>query len=1027
MKVLPIYLFIFNRNQFLTRKFSAAPVDKQKASTKKKKSKGKAETAENLDDEKFDKLISEILEKRVSGSSTQTHPTAPVTTAVSSASMPKEGCSAAAPVVAPSEISSKKKQKPKSKKEKGTKDLQAIHTEIISEAQEADNTHILNKESNGPQPSAPHSDKRSENPRRLLQKVDDPCIKDKSLDTEMSANSAGTSQPDNSTPNVHSIPSLSKSIIGQPSRHDHLQPKPVVDQIVGIPENDTTTLSKQRVSLAPMSVLPFAPSGSSISEILIQSKDEGSSSESDSDSSEDDDSDKGTKVTTINPSQGLPSRPAPFNTGNNNVDLRTSFSVGNFDFGPNLDIEDLLKPEKHLSWRDIPMSPKNGSDDESEKLLTDLEEEDEEDNEKEKRKKPRRSSLAFRRESSSPSADEDEEEDKELIGNQEVNNIGIDGYSEGDPSAFEPSNDNAISTPEDRTKIIQANPSTTEVDADIEFPLAGSQRSPSQSPQLPFLKDVNERGESVFTEGMGDLAVNQAMEEDDTAFLASLGGLGRETYSAKVQTVDDTSAGNPHREYTANESARSQAASEVSSKNPDGDELDQLMSSSKAPSADDPASGEDEPLISSEEQASEIPITSTPRPGGEAQDSFSPNVVNSTMSTSRPTTPVRESAPEATSPPKTTGPWTPGTLRRMKDRYGKPVSPMKPLAQLSTSHNETPGSSVIHDHVLEAALEEVPVPAHPPRYVTRRSRSIISAEPSNSQVSESTGTRSSTRQRKKAESTVTAPAVAEMEAEPSGIASRLRKRSKKPELEITFPQTSQGRTRASRNTNLRTSIAESYQSENNSVNDGLPELDLPPMIETVDENADVARSLPVRKGGDEEIIPQTEDSKSASTTEVEGSISGDIKNDDDISPALVSTQLVQKESPKERATSPIVSSSSDESESDEIEQAKPKYISTHRPSLNGFHSLNAIAKRQDLFSPAGTPRPSFALSPVATFGSQTPAKGFASNVDDDDSSSSSSPSGSDSDEGEKPNIPRGRRAGSSIPKPNHSLRSYFGF
>ncbi|OCB88723.1 hypothetical protein A7U60_g4104 [Sanghuangporus baumii] len=155
--------------------------------------------------------------------------------------------------------------------------------------------------------------------------------------------------------------------------------------------------------------------------------------------------------------------------------------------------------------------------------------------------------------------------------------------------------------------------------------------------------------------------------------------------------------------------------------------------------------------------------------------------------------------------------------------------------------------------------------------------------------------------------------------------------------------------------------------------------------------------------------------ESGSTTDVKHSEAGQKRPSRNSSPYIP----VKDARPTARPRSLVASETEEDSGSDGSDKAPLlQQVQNHasRPSIVGLRSLHNIASRRELFSPASTPRPSFALSPATRFSSQTPAEVLDDNDSDDDDFSSTS---SDSDSNNQSNIPKDKRAGNA---PSHRKR-----
>ncbi|KAI5123646.1 hypothetical protein M0805_001679 [Coniferiporia weirii] len=730
---------------------------------------------------------------------------------------------------------------------------------------------------------------------------------------------------------------------------------------------DEQTASSTLDINSPSLGAPFAPSGPNASEVIIEHKDEGSSSESGTES----DNEVEENGCTVS---GLPTD-LPLQSmlleGAQNSQRQRSLSLDDFNFE---DFEALLKPKNIPSWRDIPSSSEDNSEHEKEALSPDEEEEEEHE------KKPPRGSLILRRASSTPSADgEDDEDTPEAVGSDFFGasySVNVSGERETLQGRKSENDGTVVRHSEEPPRCVDAvsgdgdGPPTLEV-LRLGGGTEGEQES-SQASCLPLLKEVSTRGESVLTQGAADSALRQAMVEDHTTFLANVGKLDSESSPVGLPVVDEEDAVDER--HDASESVNTEFTSECS----DRDELsqeDELMDSPEPPAA-----GAVSDIISKDP--------------GITTDLYLP-------------------PSQSDEADHQTGKLVDNRLEGLPSLKNALIEP----APVQT--NIVDSASGKADEV-EENLAETPAVAKGPRYVTRRSVSVNPVDTSDYNVSEpSKGV--ALRQRKK-QSLTPVPE----DDKNLGIASRLRRRKQKDEV-MTPPVHIRGGRQ-----NPTQPARRKATSVNIEVDDPLKAIvDIPKSPgNLVDE-----LSRPSIENVSRSVVDGLADigEKSASTTEVEGSFDGEdgdasvlANTVSPVSHSAAPQDSIEQRSNTSRAGSLVASSATDSDINDEEVGTSGKRSREHapRPPLNAYRSLNDIAGRQNLFSPAATQHSSFALSPVKPFVSEAQAEGPGKGTDESDDSSSAS---SDSDSNDRSGIPKEKRAGSKLSKPRKGFASILSF
>ncbi|KAH8119218.1 hypothetical protein DFH11DRAFT_430725 [Phellopilus nigrolimitatus] len=523
-----------------------------------------------------------------------------------------------------------------------------------------------------------------------------------------------------------------------------------------------------------------------------------------------------------------------------------------------------------------------------------------------------------------------------------------------------------------------------------------------------------------------------------------------------------------------------------------------------------------EPVSSAVRQFGERPSLATPdvssHPDTAPQSAQTKTVTGKESKETKANSPP---TPKPTPKPSVSLPGTPGTIKRMKDRFGRLaslniVSDDLSLTQEGTSVNSPVPGEI--DGIDESHAEFTPI-IKPLRYNTPRS---LSVDPSSQGTAVQELSKPTTQQRKEQRP----PIVEEKERDNSpSIAGRLRRLKQKREVEVVIPLTSLsqvGHRKLICNPSL---VGATSQPDSDSKIDQMVDID---SSKALDKRTSYARGMTPDNSEESTARVAAElEGKSASTTEVEGSINNDIRADD--SPAVsplpaaegilganldlvrtassaspdagdfaedsdadkgnVTGKQIHARAPRpslntfhgrvgaelERKSasttevegsinddiradgSPAVlplpaaegilganldlvrtasSPSSDVGDSAEDSDAdkgnvtgKQIHARAPHPSLNTFPSLNDIAARQDLFSPAATPHPSFPLAPVTSLASGTRGTGAGTGADDEESSSS----GSDSDSDGQFSIPKEKRAGSKLSKPRKAFASLLSY
>ncbi|KAL5523627.1 hypothetical protein ACEPAG_7800 [Sanghuangporus baumii] len=913
----------------------ASAVAKSKPSKAKKKNKPNPEEESHYD-EALDIVISKVLAKRVSASSRQIPSTEPVTTTVSSAANDQIDSASADKL----SVSNRKKRRKKSEvtgvsattpSSESSENVSSKPITVLASPNDSGSTT-----NNGQRPikqtgfaqgalQKRRSDRAASPPDRTVVKTV-PV-------TRTFVQTFSVAEEQNAT----------ETAIAMQSKMPTDQPKSgATTSRVATDSIELTAAMKEAVPPTRDTGQPVAPdslsSTSSAAHDATRERDENSSSDSGSDSDSDPDGD-------------VPSNTEERAAGDIISSLRdpiSSFAIAGLNIDDSMDIDSLLIPKSNVSWRKITMSVEDVDEDKQE-LMSDVEEG--ESDEGRNHKNAPQNSLLVRYAPSSASTEEENEDDVDVIGSENLgsaqasNSMSETGSFSGDsrpPTKTTATSRQSTGFREDNSMSPKPDVLAAEPDTDTLPDKTQSQ----PSPPLPSFSDVNARGESILTEHVANVAVDRAMEEDDTLFLTSIGKPNQQTHSAKLSVTGNFG-------ITHDQLASARLMNETAGEG-DSDSLGggtSVSETSKESEERNPSPGSvspskaTKPVSQGESKASDT----TPHPLSLQSIAFSQN---STVSSSE-----RGAS---------------GVVKRMKDRYGRNAD-----ANVSSYSNlgftgSTPVKERRHTSLRALQLSQ-PI-------VTEESDTPHTAATQVSTQEKYTflaGDSGKAPLQKKPAGAITAaekPGTgAESAAHPS-----LQKASSQP------PQTATAPTPAAIQT-LHVDRSQSSQDIGNQQKSGSQ-----------------ASSTHVNSASTE----------GGSTTEVEHSEAGQRRPSRNSSPYIP----LKDARPTARPRSPVPSETEEDSGSDGSDSAPLlQQVQNHapRPSIVGLRSLHNIASRRELFSPASTPRPSFALSPATRFGSQRPAEVPDDNDSDDDDSSSSS---SDSDSNNQSSIPKDKRAGNA---PSH--------
>lgn len=746
-----------------------------------------------------------------------------------------------------------------------------------------------------------------------------------------------------------------------------------------------------------LTTLPFAPSGSSLSEVLVESRDEGSSSEQEDESHGSDSSDGGVVPPPPPPTAGN-FRPSP----NKTIPVVTEMSL----------LESLLKPYAPRSWREIISSPDDDSEVEKASSVPDEEEEEGEKREKKKR----HSSAIFRRASSTPSVDDDDDDEavaygvaKERPEKADAKVTSIEEERIDEVVIVEPLRDSTL----DQDSLAQSNTDSGYGSTSLKKPdgieagplFCGSQRSATESELNLSFKAINDRGESVVSEGIGGHAFSQAMAEDYSAFLSCVGRRSQDVASIHS---DDPQVFTRSTEETGSRSAQRHSSSpDPIGLTIDNDPIENVYSGSDSSQSQRQRIEErehqspvhDAAVISAEQdhQGSEDLVFLYPeasefvRPIDHNEDGATENepqtYVNGLLNvTGRSFTPP---------PIATLAPCTPGTIKRMRDRHGKLPNPL----DTSKSTILVPASSEIDsgntaDSVLGDTTEGE----------DRIDQLLSSSVPRSHTPAKATTINAVRRPRK----------VPEQRPEGKGedlpIGTRLRKRGQSKQAEVSAPVMPPS-VKSRRSTRARKE----------------PHFAEPPAPVTTNAQADEVHEMQDNKtfkpmgstlnvalvDGRTSNPPPRSKGVSTSLSEVEAVLDA-TSGRTSASPSDMPPPTYTKGG--QRAGSPA--SDSDE---DKLAVMTERDVASRPSFSSSFRSLQNILNQKNLFSPA-TSQPSFLLTPVKSFKS-TAIPDFKGEEDDEEDSSSDS----DSDDVDQSVIPKEKRAGNKSTKPRGALASFKGF
>ncbi|KAL5507351.1 hypothetical protein ACEPAH_6807 [Sanghuangporus vaninii] len=880
---------------------TAASADtKTKPSKAKKKSKPTPEEESHYE-EALDNVIAKVLAKRVSASSRQIPSTKPVTTTVSSAASDQIDCERSRADSAGADkfpISDRRKRRKKSK-------VPGVSTTTPSgEASENVSSKAI-AELDSPNDS--RSSTKTKSDQRLIEQTG---FAQGALQKGCSDRIA--SPPDRTivqtvpvtrsfvqTSSVTELQNASGSAIAIQSKIPTNQPKSGASTSKAA--SDSVELLKAAMKEAalltkdtrqPVAALDSLLSTSSVAHDTTQKRGEDSSSNSGSDSDSDSDGD-------------APSNPKERATGDTIPSLRDPISlsaVAGLTIDDSMDIDSLLKPKSNVSWRKITMLENDGNEDE------DIE------------SKPVGSAQASYSMSEAGSFSGDSRSSMKTMATSRP------------PTGSR--EDNSITSKSD---VLATEPGTNTL----------PDKAQSQpSPPLPSFGDVNARGESILTEHIANVAVDRAMEEDDTLFLASIGKPNQQTHSAKPSVAGEFG-------ITHDQLASAHLMNETADEGEDdslggGTSVSEISKESEErnPSpASVPPSKATKPVSQGEYKVNDT----TPHPSSLPSIAFSQN---STVFSS--------------------GRGASGVVKRMKDRYGRNAD-----ANVS-----------IYSNLSFSESTSVKERRHPRTF--QLSQPIITEE---SDMTHTAATQVSTQER------------SILLADDSGKAPP----PKKPAGATAAVEKPGSGAETAAHSSLQKALSQPPQTATESTPAAIQTLH----IDQSQSNQDTGNQ---QKSGSQPspMHVKSASTESGSTTEVEHSQAGQKRPSRNSLPYIP----VKDGRSTARPRSLVASESEEDSGSDGSDSAPLlRQVQNHasRPSIIGLRSLHNIASRQELFSPATTPRPSFALSPATRFSSQTPAEVLDDNDSDDDSSSTSS----DSDSNNQSNIPKDKRAGNA---PSHWKR-----
>ncbi|TDL22572.1 hypothetical protein BD410DRAFT_208373 [Rickenella mellea] len=638
-------------------------------------------------------------------------------------------------------------------------------------------------------------------------------------------------------------------------------------------------------------------------------------------------------------------------------------------------------PARHISAKDIPSSPES-AEEEDEEGQDDLEVSEEEDKWSQPYKFRKRAHVSYieRRLSSpdeAPAADDDDDDDDS------------DSDNPGHISAASSSRRNEVERVRVSVQAGRAPPSPEMSEAHSETLLP------------PLLKDVNDGGESAHDNREGDEAVSELMAQDRDD-MRSMGLGGDEAMSSGGQEGTASVDGGPG-DAGAVSSSMSVTAVDKDEGISEGEDnigtsifsqtrllrsaFDTLPALS-VPSTDPLEEDFDAPIVL-------VPSSSAVQP--ESPESIEMSDANeegndgtgSVASNVPPSTPPRRSASIKLR--------TPGTVNRMKDRFGKSIlSPSRPAKPITTESMEesmedavpdsqgAPTTNGVNGHTSSL---EVNVSPDPRRSLSRQSTpmdSVISQGPPG----------------RPPRHTLVPIVGSQPDRQSNGDAknarpSRSRSRGAKDALFLPQSSNPEGWTTLptpKSSISSRASIGPSKAGSTTDQDDERAEVDELVSEANLNSQVDAVKQLTNR----ESAAPEMTNGQPHPPTTFE--------------------PVVLEAPDSDREPSPAQSSETEESEEEEeAPEDEPKVMvkAGSRPSLPAFRSLTDLASQEDLFSPASTPAPSYPLGPVKTFGANG-MHGNGRDDDDDDDDDEDDDSDSDSAEENNSHIPEERRAGAGV-------------
>ncbi|KAL5485360.1 hypothetical protein ACEPAI_8002 [Sanghuangporus weigelae] len=516
---------------------TAASADpKSKPSKAKKKNKPTPEEESHYD-EALDIVIAKVLAKRVSASSRQTPSTEPVTTTVSSAAndqIDSERPCADSAGADKLPVSNRRKRREKSKVT-GVSSItpsgeasENVSSKAIADLDSPNDSRSSTKDgqrsieqigfAQGTLQKG-HSDRAASPPDRTVVKtvpVSRAFVQTSSVTEEQNATETA-------------IAMQSKMPVDQPKSGASTSRAATdsIELLTAAIKEAVPSTKDTRQPVAPDSL----PSTSSVAHDATRERDENSSSDSGSDSDSDSDGD-------------VPSNTKERAAGDTISSLRdpiSSFVIAGLNIDDTMDIDSLLIPKSNVSWRKITMSEDDGNED-KQKLMSDVEEG--ESDEGRNHKNAPRNRLLVRYAPSSASTEEENEDDVGVSGSENVgsaqgsNYMSEIGSFSGDsrsPTKTTVTSRQPTGLREDNSVSPKSDILATEPDTNILPDKTQSQ----PSSLLPSFSDVNARGESISTEHVANVAVDRAMEEDDTLFLTSIGKPNQQTHSAKPSVTGE--------------------------------------------------------------------------------------------------------------------------------------------------------------------------------------------------------------------------------------------------------------------------------------------------------------------------------------------------------------------------------------------------------------------------------------------------------------------------------------------------------